>query len=154
MHLEVRDKHRERRIQGSIGDDIGEMFTSLHGTSGGMGSPSNVVGDVGVPWNVKSHTIDFAFSTAELHGTIGSRRFDLHTGGDNDLVGTVILGGKSLPFVLRGVSELWSMPASDQAAILPMILTCEDAIGESTGIMDLTLQPILSVNFERSHVVR
>jgi hypothetical protein len=154
MHLEVRDKYRERRIQGSIGDDIGEMFTSLHGMMGGIGSPSSVVGDVGVPWNAKSHTIDFAFSSSQLHGTIGSRRFDLHAGGDNNLVGTVMLGGKSLPFMLMGVNELWSMPASDQAAILPMLLTCEDATSESTGVMDLTLPPILVVSFERNHIVR
>ena len=105
------------------------------------------------PALAKSHTIDFAFSSGQLHGTIGSRKFDLHADGHDNLVGTVVIGGRSLPFVLLGVSELWSMPASDQAAILPMVLTCENEASESTGIMDFTLPAILSVSFARNHLV-
>ncbi|HEY2747479.1 MAG TPA: hypothetical protein VGL86_22805 [Polyangia bacterium] len=158
MHLEVRDQHGERRIQGSIGDDMGEMFTSFHGAKGSgggpAGSPSSAAGDTGAPWMAKSHTIDFAFSSAQLHGTIGSRKFDLHTDGNDNMVGTVFMGGRPLPFVLVGVSELWSMPASDQAAILPMVLTCEDEASESNGLVDLRLPPILSVSFAANHLVR
>ncbi len=158
LHLEVRDQKGERRIQGSIGDDMGEMFTSMHGdkrTGGGPpGSPSGTVGDVGAPWMAKSHTIDFAVSSSQLHGTIGARKFDLHADGNNNLVGTVLLGARSLPFVVLGVNELWSMPASDQAAILPMVLTCEDSASEANGLMDLTLPAILTVSFAENRLVR
>jgi hypothetical protein len=153
MHLEVRDAWGERHIRGSIGDDIGEMFTSINDPDKSKGAPG-VTGDVGAPYNAKSHTIDFALSSSSLHGTIGSRQYDLHADGNDNLVGTVVIGGQRLPFMLLGVAELWSMPPSDQATILPMILTCEDLASEATGIMDFSLPPILTVSFARNHIVR
>lgn len=156
MRLEVRDKRGERRIQGSIGDDMGEMFTSFHDQVGGgtQGSPSSTAGDTGVPGMAKSHTIDFAFSSSLLRGVIGSRKYDLRADHADNLVGTVVIGGQSLPFILIGVSQLWSMPPSDQAAILPFVLTCENAMAPGSGVIDFKLPPILSVDFSRGHIVR
>jgi hypothetical protein len=93
------------------------------------------------------------FSTSRLHGTIGPRKYELHADGDDNLVGTVFMGGKSLPFVLVGVSALWAMPPEDQATLLPLVLTCEDAAAEKTGLADLTLPPILTVDFSRNHTL-
>jgi hypothetical protein len=152
MHLEVRDQHGERAIRGSIGDDIGEMFVSTNDRGVTKGGPG-VTGDTGAGFAARSHTIDFAFSSSQLHGTIGSRKYDLHTDGADNLVGTVFMGGESLPFMLVGVTELWSMPPSDQAAILPLVLTCEDAKAAGTGLLDLKLPAILFVDFSRNHVV-
>jgi len=105
---------------------------------------------VGAPYYARSHTIDFAFSSSGLHGRIGSREFDLHSDGNDNLVGNVIMRARALPFVVRGVNELWSMPPSDQAALLPMLLTCEDLASEADGLFDLELPPILAIDFTRN----
>ena len=146
MHLEVKDRGGERIIRGSIGDEVGEMFTSVNFLGGAPG----VAGDVGAPYFARSHTIDFAFSSSRLHGHIGTREFDLRSDGNDSLVGNVIMRAHALPFVLKGVNELWSMPPSDQAALLPMLHTCEDLASEADGLFDLELPPILAVDFTRN----
>jgi hypothetical protein len=150
MHLEVFDRRGERSIRGSIGDEIGEMFHSINFLHGAPGTD----GEVGAPYYARSHTIDFAFSSSRLYGHVGTRVFDLHADGNDNLVGTVIMRAKPLPFILAGVNELWSMPPSDQAALLPMLLTCEDLASEADGLVDFELPPILSLDFTRNQVTR
>lgn len=108
----------------------------------------------GARWRRSIPPISIATRALSYTATIGSRKFDLRADGNNNMVGTVVIGGQSLPFVLEGVSELWSMPASDQVAILPMVLTCEDAIGESKELTDFTQPAVLSVSFAANHLVR
>ena len=115
MHIEVKDRGGERIIRGSIGDEAGENFTSVNSLRGAPG----VSGDVGAPYYARSHTIDFrVLELSGLHGRIGSREFDLHSDGNDNLVGNVIMRARALPFVVRGVNELWSMPPSDPGGAL------------------------------------
>jgi len=146
MHLEVQDHGGERIIRGSIGDEVGEMFTSINFLGGAPG----VSGDVGAPFFARTHTIDFALSSSRLHGHIGSREFDLRSDGNDNLVGLVTIRARPLAFLIKGVNQLWSMPPSDQAALLPMLLTCEDQASEADGLLDLELPPILAVDFTRN----
>ncbi|HEY2747268.1 MAG TPA: hypothetical protein VGL86_21750 [Polyangia bacterium] len=150
MHLEIHDRYGERHITGSIGDEIGEMFHSINFLHGAPGD----AGEVGAPYYAREHTIDFSFSTSRLHGTVGSRSYDLYADGADNLVGFVVKGAKPLPFKLSGVSNLWSMPPSDQAALLPMLLTCEDEASQADGLVDFELPPILTLDFTRNQVSR
>jgi hypothetical protein len=150
MHLEVHDRYGERTVRGSIGDEIGELFHSTNFLHGAPGTSN----DTGAPYFARSHTIDFAFSSSRLHGTIGTREFDLHADGYDNLVGTVIMRAKPVPFTIVGVSALWSMPPSDQATLLPMLLTCEDSASEADGMVDFELPAILTVDFSRNQIER
>ena len=51
-----------------------------------------------------------------MSGQVGARVFDLHARGET-IVGTVLLRDRKMPFVLRGASPMWAMPAAAQAAI-------------------------------------
>jgi hypothetical protein len=128
-HMEVRDMGGLRHIQGSVGDDMGGLFIA-HDRS--------------------SKVIDFDFDSQGLHGQVGSRMFDLNSAGDDTMSGTVrISTGAVLPFELRGVSSVWSMPPADQAAILPFMLTCsrvEDG-RHVEGATTETTAPLLVVDF-------
>jgi hypothetical protein len=128
-HMEVRDMGGRRHFQGSVGDDIGGLFIA-HDRS--------------------SKVIDFSFDSSGLHGQIGSRMFDLGAATDDVMSGTVrISTGEVLPFELRGVSSVWSMPAADQAAILPFMLTCSK-VEEGRHIEGATTEttaPLLVVDF-------
>jgi hypothetical protein len=132
-HMQVRDEvpgmAGQRHFTGSVGDDIGGLFIAHD-------RPSKV--------------IDFALSREGLSGQIASRRFDLHYVDEDTMAGTVVISNNPpLPFELRGTSAVWAMPAADQAAILPFMLTCsqveegrhiEGANTESTA-------PLLVVDF-------
>ena len=64
--------------------------------------------------------------------------------------GTVrISTGEVLPFELRGVSSVWSMPPADQAAILPFMLTCSrvEEGRHMEGATTETTAPLLVVDF-------
>jgi hypothetical protein len=128
-HIEVRDMGGQRRIRGSVGEDIGGLL---------------------VPHDRPSKVIDFAIDSASLSGQIGSRLFALTAVGDDTLAGTVkVSTGAVLPFELRGVSAVWAMPAVDQAAILPFMLTCtrvEEGRRIEGAYTDSTV-PVLVVDF-------
>ena len=128
-HMQVRDAEGRRHFQGSVGDDMGGLF---------------------IPHDRASKVIDFEIDSGGLKGQIGSRLFDLAAAGDDVLAGTVkISTGEVLPFELRGLSSVWAMPAADQAAILPFMLTCsrvEDG-RHVEGATTETTAPLLVVDF-------
>jgi hypothetical protein len=128
-HMEVRDEDGRRHIFGSVGDDIS----------------SNLI-----PHDRPSRVVDFSLGADGLHGQVASRLFDLtHTDVDT-LAGTVkIATGEVLPFELRGLSAVWSMPPADQAAIIPFMLSCSQ-VEEGRhveGVTTETTAPLLVVDF-------
>ncbi|MDB4966648.1 MAG: hypothetical protein JWN44_2337 [Myxococcales bacterium] len=128
-HMEVRDMGGRRHFRGSVGDDIGGLF---------------------IPHDRSSKVIDFAFDSSGLQGQIGSRMFNLAAVSDDTMSGTVrISTGQVLPFELRGVSSVWSMPAADQAAILPFMMTCSrvEEGRHVEGATTETTAPLLVVDF-------
>jgi hypothetical protein len=72
-----------------------------------------------------------------LTGTVGRREFNLTMQGDQ-MVGLVHIEGiGSVPAIVHGVQALGDMPAADQAAVLPSLLTCALAPNRSTASMAL-----------------
>jgi hypothetical protein len=126
---EALDGGGRRHFTGSVGDDMGGLFVAHD-------RPSKVV--------------DFALSRDSLTGQIASRRFDLHAVDEDTLAGTVVIANAApQPFELRGISAVWSMPAADQAAILPFMLSCsqvEEGRKIEGAYTDSTL-PLLVVDF-------
>jgi hypothetical protein len=128
-HLEVADRHGHRFISGSVGDDFGTNF---------------------VAHDRAAKVIDFTLGADGLHGQIASRSFDLVLADADTLTGTMrISTGERLPFELRGLAAVWSMPAADQAAILPFMLTCSqvDEGRHLEGVTTETTRPLTVVDF-------
>lgn len=124
-HLEVRDGEGERRFSGSIGDDIGGLL---------------------IPYDRAARVIDFAIGDDGLHGQIGSRRFALARVDADRLAGEVTLStGDVIPYEIRGLSSMWSMPAADQAAILPFMLTCSQ-VEEGRHVEGVTTETTAPLN--------
>jgi len=123
MQLEVRDYAGERHLRGAIG--AGQLpvigWAGRLAGSAGHGA-GQTIGDYAA--DNGDHVIDLSYNSGGLHGWLNGRRFALHSDGDDALVGTVTVGGNSRPFTLPHASILWAMPASDQAAVLPMLLSC------------------------------
>ena len=101
------------------------------------------------------YPIEIHMKPESIEGVVGQRHFQLHELDveHNELRGTVrlptFLGEKTYPFVVRGVQELWSMPAADQAVLMPMMMSClESTVG------NLTVQAVLSVDFRSGLVAR
>jgi hypothetical protein len=119
-HLEVRDhktpKGVVRTIDGKIGGDDFPEFAA--GVEGGLGILA-----ARVMLTPRHHAVDLELTHERLTGRAGFRDFDLHAEGDT-YFGTMKFSGYKLPFRVRGRGSLWSMPAADQAAILPFVLTC------------------------------
>jgi len=116
-------------MTGSIGDDFGTNFVA-HDRS--------------------AKVIDFSIGADGLHGQIASRRFDLSVVDPDTLAGTMrISTGDTLPFELRGLSAMWSMPPADQAAILPYMLACSrvDDGRHMEGVTTETTAPLTVVDF-------
>jgi hypothetical protein len=140
VHLEVRDYAGERHIRGSIGAGQEPVI----GWAGKIAGPSGhgagrTMGDLAV--NEGDHVIDLSYNSGLLHGMLNGQRFMLALRGDDTFEGTVTAGDVTRPFTLRDVSALWSMPAADQAAVLPMLLACRldgHANMPADGHLDLT----------------
>jgi hypothetical protein len=98
VHFEARDRHGRREVIGLVGEPA-------------LRHP------LGPP------VVDFKYSPDKLEGQIGWRHFKLRREGDQ-YVGTVNEVGEISPFVVDGVDELWLMPAPDQVALLPFMMTC------------------------------
>jgi hypothetical protein len=101
------------------------------------------------------YPIELYMKPESIEGVVGQRHFQLHEldTEHNELRGTVrlptFLGEQTYPFVVRGVQELWSMPAADQAVLVPMMMSClESTVG------NLTVQAVLSVDFRNALVAR
>lgn len=98
MRFDVRDDKRGRQILGTLPDRDGLVPIELYLT------PDSLV------------------------GTVGLRHYALTRGADDELRGTMqaptFSGEQTMPFVVRGAQELWQMPASDQAVLVPLMLSC------------------------------
>lgn len=108
--IEVRDQRERdgavaRRISGTVGGVARDLDEAVH-----LGQPPR-------------HGIDLEISRDSLRGHVGLRDLDLHAH-DDELDGTMTIAAQKLPFRLRGWGAVWAMPAADQAAILPFVLTC------------------------------
>jgi hypothetical protein len=120
-YLEVRDRHTshgiERTIAGKIGgDDMAEFSGAVDGSQGIVVARAALA--------PRRHEIDLHVSFDHFWGEAGYRKFDLHADGDT-YVGTLVFNNSvKLPFRMRGRGSLWSMPAADQAVILPFVITC------------------------------
>jgi hypothetical protein len=128
-HLEIADRGGHRTFSGSVGDDFGTNFVA-HDRS--------------------AKVIDFTMGADGLHGQIASRRFDLTLSDPDTLSGTMMIStGEKLPFELRGLSALWSMPAADQAVIMPFMLSCSrvDDGRHMEGVTTETSAPVTVVDF-------
>ena len=128
-HIQVADRDGSRHMTGSIGDDFGTNFVA-HDRS--------------------AKVIDFSLGSDGLRGQIASRYFDLALANEDTLAGTMMIStGEKLPFELRGVSAVWSMPAADQAAILPFMLSCSqvDEGRHLEGVTTETTRPLQIVDF-------
>ena len=77
------------------------------------------------PHLTSPHTIDLHLSRDAVTGQLGGRSFNLHARGD-DYVGTLTMNGLSMPYIVRGRSQLWRMPPAAQASILPLLMTCSE----------------------------
>lgn len=81
--------------------------------------------------------VELVLSPQAIDGTfvraIGVRTLHLRARGDDSLYGTFAIFGWEFPFLVRGAHLLWSMPAEDQAAILPLMLTCPSALPDDHG---------------------
>jgi hypothetical protein len=144
VQLEVRDYGGERHIRGSIGagqEPIIGWAGSLAG-AGGHGA-GRTMGDFST--NEGSHVIDFAYNSGRLYGLLNGRLFELQANGDDTFTGTVTVGGMAHTFTLRDVSRLWAMPVADQAAVLPMLLSCrlDNSDRFAAGVTHLQLAPTL-----------
>jgi hypothetical protein len=100
VHFEARDQDGFREVIGYVGQP-----------------------NVGHPYGPP--VIDFKFNSQVLVGQIGWRHFNLRRD-DDAWVGTVTEVGEERPFGVDGVDELWTMPAPDQVALLPFMMTCSD----------------------------
>lgn len=128
-HIEVRDRQGRRHMTGSVGDDFGTNFVA-HDRS--------------------AKVIDFSLGADGLHGQIASRWFDLALADPDTLAGTMMIStGEKLPFELRGLASVWAMPAADQAAIIPFMLSCSqvDEGRHLEGVTTETTRPLQVVDF-------
>ncbi|HEX4462881.1 MAG TPA: hypothetical protein VIA18_33135 [Polyangia bacterium] len=82
--------------------------------------------------NVPLYPIELYLKPDSLVGTVGLRHYDLARGDGDELRGTVrtptYFGEQTLPFVIKGAQELWQMPASDQAVLVPLMLSCLERV--------------------------
>jgi hypothetical protein len=131
-HIQVVDRDGHRHMTGSIGDDFG---TNL------------------VAHDRSAKVIDFTLGADGLHGQIASRRFDLEVADVDTMAGIMrISTGEELQFELRGLSALWSMPAADQAVIMPFMLSCSrvDEGRHLEGVTTETTAPLQVVDFAKT----
>lgn len=124
VQLEVRDYGGARHIRGAIG--AGQIpvvgWAGRLAGSAGHGA-GQTIGDYAT--DEGNRGIDLAYNSGQLEGWVNGERFALRADGNDALAGTVTVGGTSRSYVFHGVSGFWSMPAADQAVVLPMLLTCK-----------------------------
>ncbi len=93
-NLEVRDVEGERVITGNLGASAGVAAVELH------------------------------ISQAGLRGRVGQRAFLMEIDGDRYVGKLRINDTRIADATIEGREEFWKMPAADQAAVLPALLTC------------------------------
>jgi hypothetical protein len=118
VRFDVRDGRQGRVILGSIGDHV--------------------------------NPVEIHLTRDAIHADIGWRRYTLDQldVANDELRGTVHMVswyGQDIdePFVVRGMSRLWAMPAADQAAVLPFMMSCLSGMPGR----DRYLEPVLGIDF-------
>jgi hypothetical protein len=117
--------------------DRGSLDGGLRDFTGAVGRSANGADSV----KNRSPVVDFTLGQGFLRGRIGLRYYNLRAQ-NNSYVGLVNIRGNLYPFELKGRGRLWSMPAADQAAILPLMMTCVDVSQPRLG------KPILTVDLD------
>ena len=115
-------------------------FQSPYGTSTHWqiaGILSTVAGTI----SARSPVVDLRISQERLHGRISYRHFELTATEDDSYIGEMRIADDKYRFVVFGKSALWSMPPADQAALLPLMLSCARVVRDELG------EPILFVDF-------
>jgi len=140
LQLEVRDYGGQRHIRGAIGAGQIPVVGWVGRLAGADGhGAGRTIGDFAA--HEGDRVIDLSYDTGRLEGWVNGERFALHAEGDDAFAGTVTVGGSARDYVFRGVRGFWAMPAADQAAVLPMLLTCkldEHRGFEAGGQLNLT----------------
>ncbi len=81
--------------------------------------------------------IDLKLAGDHLIGTVGRRVFALESAEDRlqgFMRATNFLRG-AMPILIKGKDTLWSLPAADQAAVLPNLLTCVVATSQNRHLL-------------------
>jgi hypothetical protein len=99
---------------------------------------------------LKIFPIDIKLRHDSIRADVGWRRFTLDQLDPeaDELRGKVHLltfffGELELPFVIRGVHNLWNMPAADQAVVLPFMMSCLQGMPGAKR----DLEPVLGIDF-------
>ena len=124
IQLQVRDYSGERHILGTIGAGQ-EPIIGWAGVLAGPAPHPNGRAMADYAFNEPDHVVDLSYNSGRLYGSLNGQRFALGAAGNDTFVGTVSTGGTARPFVFRHLSRIWAMPVADQAAILPMLLSCD-----------------------------
>lgn len=144
---------RHLNVVGYVGsaspiDEIGETNLIAYlqvrdrwSLDGGMRDFTGAVGRTPSGADRTSTVVDFTLSQSLFRGRIGRRYYNLRAQNDS-YVGMVSIRGDVYPFELKGRGRLWSMPAADQAALLPLMMSCVDISNPRIG------QPILTVDLD------
>ncbi|HEX2571661.1 MAG TPA: hypothetical protein VH877_19025 [Polyangia bacterium] len=90
----------------------------------------------------RSPVVDFTLSQTILRGRIGVRLYNLRAK-DDAYEGVMVLAGKPYQFKLKGRGRLWSMSAADQAAVLPLMMSCAhvERFDLPRPVLDVDLDP-------------
>jgi hypothetical protein len=150
----VENGRAEREFSGSLGVSNGSdgvnprtISAVLRGAfQGARGQIANwqiagLLSNVAGVATARSPVVDLRISPEGLHGRISFRHFQLTATEDDSYVGEMRIGDDTYRYVVFGKSALWSMPPADQAAILPLMLSCARLVRDQAG------EPILFVDF-------
>lgn len=76
--------------------------------------------------SLASMAVDLRLTPSDIVGYVGRRGFGLHWDGDSfsDQIRITNFNDVTLTRSIGGKEALWQMPAADQAAIVPLMLTC------------------------------
>lgn len=118
IDYEVQHQGDHTRVSGFI--DSGYFNSELSVRD--QGGQRSITGTLGAAAGYS--TVDLQLRSNELRGKVGSREYQLTQEGDQ-LVGTVRIGTNlTVRARLTGRDALWTLPAADQGAVLPGLLTC------------------------------
>ena len=155
----AKDGRAEREFSGAFGlsngsegvnpRNIAAVLRGAFQAPSGASTQWQIAGLLGTVAGVaaaRSPVVDLRISPETLHGRISFRYFQLTATEDDSYVGEMRIGDDKYRFVLFGKSALWSMPPADQAALLPLMLSCARTVRDELG------EPILFVDFSGKSV--
>ena len=121
------------------GDHI-QLIGFIDGTISTQIQIREVGGERVVNGNLGRLALDLRFSPTMAKGRVGTRWFDVQRDGNRYLGGVRIPGivnadgtDSSVPLVIDGADVFDALPAADQAALLPNVLTCFWSVSASVA---------------------